>query len=158
MILIEKKMDLFELPKDYALVHCISLDCAMGAGIAKVFNKKFPNMKWKLADCIRGNRLKHPISLLYGAERTVEGKLVFIDEEQVIINMITKERYWHKPTYDDFNAALLHVAFLCNKYGVKKLGMPKIGCGLDRLQWDKVKEKIEDCFKDLDIEIVVCYL
>lgn len=156
MILIEKKMDLFELPKDYALVHCISLDCAMGAGIAKVFDKKFPNMKWKLADCIRGNRLKHPISIMYGYELSTTGHIY--SDKQAVINMITKEKYWHKPTYDDFNAALLHVAYLCNKYGVKKLGMPKIGCGLDRLQWDKVKEKIEDCFKDLDIEIVVCYL
>lgn len=158
MILTEKKMDLFELSKEYVLVHCISLDCAMGAGMAKVFDKKFPNMKWKLADCIKGNNLKHPISILYGFERTVDNKLVFVDEKQGVINMITKEKYWHKPTYEDFNAALLHVAYLCKKYNIKKLGMPKIGCGLDRLQWDKVKEKIEDYFKDLDIEIVVCYL
>lgn len=32
--------------------------------------------------------------------------------------------------------------------------MPKIGCGLDRLQWDKVKEIIINTFKDIDLEIV----
>jgi hypothetical protein len=34
--------------------------------------------------------------------------------------------------------------------------MPIIGCGLDRLQWDKVSEIIKDVFKDTDIEILVC--
>lgn len=156
MILTEKKMDLFKLPKEYVLVHCISLDCAMGAGIAKVFDKKFPNMKWRLIDCIRGNKLRHPISIAYGYNYSEEGYIS--TEKQAVINMITKEKYWHKPTYDDFNAALLHVAFLCKKYNIKKLGMPKIGCGLDRLEWEKVKEKIEEYFKDLDTEIIVCYL
>ena len=41
---------------------------------------------------------------------------------------------------------------------IKKLVMPKIGCGLDRLSWDKVEPMIQEIFKDLDIEIVVCYL
>lgn len=36
--------------------------------------------------------------------------------------------------------------------------MPKIGCGLDRLQWGKVREIIKEIFGDLDIEVRVCYL
>ncbi len=40
----------------------------------------------------------------------------------------------------------------------KYLAMPKIGCGLDKLQWSKVREIICDVFKDVDIEILVCYL
>ena len=35
MIYKEEKMNLFEAPEDYALVHCISADFALGAGIAK---------------------------------------------------------------------------------------------------------------------------
>jgi hypothetical protein len=38
----------------------------------------------------------------------------------------------------------------------RKLGMPLIGCGLERLKWDKVSEIIKDVFVDTDIEIVVC--
>ena len=34
--------------------------------------------------------------------------------------------------------------------------MPLIGCGLDRLQWEKVSEIVQEVFKDIDIEIVVC--
>ena len=40
MKLIEVKQDLFIVPKDYALAHCISADYALGAGIAKEFAKR----------------------------------------------------------------------------------------------------------------------
>ena len=46
----------------------------------------------------------------------------------------------------------------CEEYGIKKLAMPKIGCGLDRLSWDEVESIIFDVFNDCDIEIVICYL
>jgi hypothetical protein len=36
--------------------------------------------------------------------------------------------------------------------------MPKIGCGLDKLDWSKVRSIIEDIFEDVDCEIVVMYL
>ena len=35
------KGDLFACPKTDSLVHCISEDCRMGAGIAVLFKKKF---------------------------------------------------------------------------------------------------------------------
>lgn len=44
------------------------------------------------------------------------------------------------------------------EYGITKLAMPKIGCELDRLEWEKVKNIIKEVFADVDIEIVVRYL
>lgn len=146
MTLIEKNMDLFKLDSSYTLVHCISEDCAMGAGIAKVFDKKFKGMSKDILTTLVYNELRYPISIM------------FLGENQNVINMITKKEYWHKPTYKTFEIALDSVVEICKKYNITKLGMPKIGCGLDRLQWGKVKPMIEDKFKDLDIEIVVCSL
>ena len=45
---------------------------------------------------------------------------------------------------------------LYEKNGVSKLAMPKIGCGLDKLDWKDVKQQIMYCFQDTDIEILVC--
>lgn len=146
MILMEKKMNLFEIDNSYTLVHCISEDCAMGKGIAKTFDKKFKNMKMDIVDTLVYNDLHCPISIM------------FLGENQNVINMITKKEYWHKPTYKTFEIALDGVVKICEKYNVTKLAMPKIGCGLDKLQWGKVKEMIEGKFEDLDIEIIVCYL
>ena len=36
--------------------------------------------------------------------------------------------------------------------------MPKIGCGHEGLEWERVKEIIEEVFEDTDIEILVCSL
>lgn len=36
------------------------------------------------------------------------------------------------------------------------IAKPKIGCGLDKLEWSKVKAIIEEVFADTDIEILVC--
>ena len=43
----EKQQDLFATPPEYYLVHCISADFAMGAGIAVQFNRQF-SMRDKL--------------------------------------------------------------------------------------------------------------
>ena len=42
--------------------------------------------------------------------------------------------------------------------GQTKVAMPLIGCGLDRLEWDKVKTIIAQTFNDTDIEVLVCKL
>lgn len=39
--------------------------------------------------------------------------------------------------------------------GVTKLAIPRIGCGLDGLIWDKVKAQIHEIFDGEPIEIVV---
>ena len=40
---------------------------------------------------------------------------------------------------------------------INKLAMPKIGCGLDRLQWGEVSQMIKDVFQNMDIEIRIYY-
>ena len=152
MKLIEEKGNLFDLPLNYDLAHCISLDCAMGAGIAKTFAKQFPELKPTLLKCIDMNNLDYPITISVPVE--FDG----YDENRIIHNLITKEKYWNKPTYKTIEECVNQLAFQCKQYDTKYLGMPLIGCGLDRLEWNKVKAIIEKEFDGIDIEIVVRYL
>jgi len=46
----------------------------------------------------------------------------------------------------------------CENFDIEKIAMPLIGCGLDRLDWEQVKDVIEDVFGETDIEILVCKL
>jgi hypothetical protein len=39
---------------------------------------------------------------------------------------------------------------------IKKIVMPRIGCGLDKLDWNKVKPMVEEILADF--EVVVCYI
>lgn len=47
MIYKEENRDLFVVPEDYYLAHCISADFGMGKGIVVEFNKRF-DMKRRL--------------------------------------------------------------------------------------------------------------
>mmetsp|Transcript_13362 Transcript_13362/g.20917 ORF Transcript_13362/g.20917 Transcript_13362/m.20917 type:complete len:80 (-) Transcript_13362:111-350(-) len=60
--------------------------------------------------------------------------------------LVTKERYFHKPTYDNLGKSLGAMRVHMQKRGVKKLALPKIGCGLDGLKWDNVKDLLESSF------------
>ena len=129
--------------KDCYYAHCISRDYALGAGIAVEFDKRYDmrNILLKLAE-------EKPETL---DEKCIEVENVF--------NLITKEKYWQKPSYKSLEESLLEMKEKLSKNkNIKKLVIPKIGCGLDRLSWDKVEPMVQEIFKDLDIEIVVCYL
>ena len=141
----EEMRDLFTVSEEYYLAHCISADFGMGKGIVIEFNKRF-DMKRKLQS-------KYPDYVNEWHHNNWCGDCIL---EGRVLNLITKERYFHKPTYDSLKSALLVCWSECLHNDIKKIAMPVIGCGLDRLQWDKVSEIIKDVFKDADIEILVC--
>lgn len=141
-----EKRDLFSVDDKYRLCQCISADFEMGSGIALQFNIHF-DMKNRLQgkygswvsrwDCFEEER----------GTCIVEGK---------VFNLITKRNYWDKPTYEAMQNAIDSL-FICAKNNrVTHLAMPKIRCGLDRLDWDRVSEMIQKRFWDEDIDILVC--
>lgn len=48
MTIKEEKRDLFTMPSDYALAHCISADFKLGAGIARKFDELFDARQKKI--------------------------------------------------------------------------------------------------------------
>ena len=129
--------------KECYYAHCISRDYALGAGIAVEFDKRY-DMR---------NRL---LKLAEEKPETLNEKCIEVEN---VFNLITKAKCWEIPSYKSLEEALLEMREKIYKNGnIKRLVMPKIGCGLDRLSWDKVEPMIQEIFKDLDIEIVVCYL
>ena len=149
----EEKRDLFSLPKDYMLVHCISSDFALGAGIAKRF------AALGVKEALHTGEAKGSVHGTY----YFDGKGYCMITDSIggwkVANLVTKYRYYHKPTYKTVKDALHDLKkHLSDFPEVKKLGMPLIGCGLDKLQWEKVREIIEGQFGDTDYEITVCRL
>jgi hypothetical protein len=139
-ITIEKK-DLFTVPQGYYLAHCISADFALGAGIAKIFDEVY-NMRFKLYREYDGYDYNG-------------GDALLIDN---VFNLVTKPRCYHKPGYEDVREALEIMKYIMERNATTKLAMPKIGCGLDRLEWDRVYDIICEVFEDTDVEILICEL
>lgn len=142
------KKDLFTVPQGYYLAHCISNDFALGAGIAKQFVEHY-NMKFKLIETFRCGDNYDKVNDI----GEFVGDALLIDN---VFNLVTKERGFHKPTYDTLRDALSSMKSIMKDSYITKLAMPKISCGLDGLNWDKVEEMICDVFGDTDIEILIC--
>lgn len=146
MTFLEEKKNLFDMPNDYALVHCISADFALGAGIAKQFQQKY-NTKNELRQRCQGYTFIGGDCLGTGSHDT-----------RVVFNLVTKNRAWDKPLYEDLEKALNELFIMCQIGGYNKLAMPRIGCGLDGLDWSKVKPMIMATFSHSEIEVVICSL
>ncbi len=141
MIYNEKNIDLFKTDSKFVLAHCVSVDCKMGAGIASSFRSRFPEMP--------------DFCLL---EKPKVGEAVLYEGERKVFNLFTKKYFHHKPTYYDLTMALESMKSQSLAMGIKNIAMPKIGSGLDRLNWLKVAPIIISTFRDTDIEILVCVL
>ncbi len=141
----EEKRDLFSVPDDYYLAHCISADFAMGKGIVVEFNRRF-DMKNKL-------KAHYPDYLDRWQQEKKRSGCILAGR---VFNLITKERYFQKPTYESLRGALECMKTLCGEKGVRRVAMPVIGCGLDRLEWEKVSAIIREVFSDKGVEVLVC--
>lgn len=141
----EENKDLFTVSEDYNLAHCISADFGMGKGIVVEFNKRF-DLKRKLQS-------KYPDYLNQYTHKRISGDCLL---EGKVFNLITKERYFNKPTIITMRLALEKMKQICLENYIKKIAMPVIGCGLDRLNWNDVSEQIKSVFTDTDVEILVC--
>ena len=53
--------------------------------------------------------------------------------EQIVYNLITKERYFQKPTYQSIHYALDEMKYHAVTNNFRCIAMPKIACGLDKM-------------------------
>lgn len=146
------------------LVHCISSDIALGAGIAKAIDERYQERERILKFFTEKGERLHWNDHGYGVITPLLN-VEDVSSRFQICNLITKEKYWQKPTYTSLFESLEYVKQTlraiddyAKRDGLKlKIVMPKIGCGLDRLNWDRVKEMIAQ-WAGLDFDVTVCYL
>ena len=142
--IIELKQSLFEDYNDesYSYAHCISANLALSKGIATEFRAKYTDRFEELEN-------QNP---------TVGNIVVWKNRDQYVYNLVTKEMHYHKPTYTSFTKSLQAMKNHAVLNSIKEIRMPKIGCGLDKLIWKKVKGIISKVFKDTGINIQVYYI
>jgi hypothetical protein len=145
MTITEKQDDIFNAPRGQHIVHCISGDFTLGAGLAKKIDDVY-NMRYKLFKTYPYEDGKN-----YG----YVGKALLIDD---VFNLVNKPKFKHKPRIEDLRNALEDLRDQCEEKGIHKIAMPKIGTGHDHMNWDDVLTVIEEVFDDTDIDIDVYYL
>lgn len=150
MRLQEYSENLFNCPKGTYFVQCGSADLALAAGIAVQFNERFD-----IKNRIRENYPNGVYDTLYG-ERMWKVECIFKDP---VFTLITKEHHYDKPTYKALKTALIKLKKKMHELGIHQVAMPMIGCGLDRLNWGRVRNHIVSVFNDTDdcIDVYVLY-
>ena len=141
MKMITKKCDILSLDsKEFYIAHGVSGDFTLGAGLAKKINDKY-DMTKKLEENYIFESGK------YGA--------YLIDN---VFNLVLKDTYKDRATYNGLQSALDDLKLSLHYMNVKRIAIPRIGCGKDKLDWNIVQAMFHDTFKDMDIEIIVCEL
>ena len=139
--------DLFTCDPSASLCHCVSVDLAMGAGIAVQFKKRFGQVK---ALKSQGAKVGQAAVLSKNtANSTTTSKKAFV------YYLVTKPRYFHKPTLASVRASCLWMRDHAVEHGVELIAMPRIACGLDRLRWPDVEEMLVHVFAGTGIKLQV---
>ena len=121
--------DLFS-SKD-CLAHCVSADFHMGTGLAKQVKTRYATTYPKDID--------HKTQPLFA--QWIE------QERRYVYHLVTKQRYFEKPTYESVKTSLQQMRIHAEWSGVKRISLPRIGCGLDQLNWSEIRSLIKDVFK-----------
>jgi len=137
----EIKGDLFQCNQNISLAHCVSQDLKMGMGIAVEFKKQFKGTG-ELTD-----------------QNKEVGECAYLKRDsRYIFYLITKKVYNHKPNYVVLEKCLKELLELCKRFNIQELAMPRIGSGLDNLDWSIVSRIIDDVFEESGIQIKIYYL
>ena len=145
--LVERKGDLFQLaPPHAALAHCVSQDLHMGRGIATHFRDTYG----RVGQLRQQDRHVGQTAVLYPASAS----------PPAIFYLVTKPRYFHKPTMATLQAALEDMRATCLSHSppITAVAMPRIGCGLDKLNWGEVRDLLLHVFRDDDMSLHIYYI
>lgn len=134
----EVEGDLFSAPANFSLAHCVAADLGMGAGIAVKFKQIYGQV-----DELRSQNVQSG------------GVAVLKNNERFIYYLVTKPQSWGSPTYESLRSSLKAMREHMSSNNVNQLAIPRIGCGIDGLEWDKVSAELNNVFSNEDLEIVV---
>lgn len=146
----ERKQDVTRVT-DGVIAHCISRDCAMGAGVVIPICRRHPTLK---ATC---RRVRDNGTLAVGQAFRFE------DETGVVYNLISKEKVRDNATtlpsgqyYHQLQTCLIQLRDQMVEHQETTLYLPKIGSGLDKGDWAIISRLIQTVFNPTAIDVVVC--
>ncbi len=147
MVLKEYEGDLFHLSDvDSYFAQGISADFAMKKGISVKFNMSF-NTKDRLI-AKYGNYLKKWDSVKDGSQG-------FCILEDRILNLVIKRDYKDEPSLIAVSMAFFEMRRIIIEKNIRVVSMPQIGCGLEGLKWEDVRNQLKIALEDTNVIIKV---
>ena len=130
----------FDAPNSVALAHCVSADLAMGSGIAVQFAKRWPDIR-------------------SGYVGSKPGSLhVHVSARGPIFNLITKERFDDKPSWEDFRNSVVALKNKMIELEMRTVAVPELGSGRDQLDLNKVIKTLREVLVEAGIGVIMYHL
>ena len=133
-------------------------DAPFGAQIAHCISSVSSHPRWMSKGVAKGLDDKLQLKKLLKNRVLEVGKVATVCARgHLVHNLVTKSAHYNKPTYQRLNEALIHLQNWIVKYCQPHalLCISKLGAGLDKLDWEKVKHMIQEIFWLTPIEIRV---
>ena len=121
--------------------HCISADAKMSKGFADFLSHKIPGLR---STCKKAKLLIGQVFPFWDST-----------SRRYIYNLVTKERFFDKPDLTTLLTTLEAMKSHATMNGVSTIAIPKIGCGLDQMNWQEVVKLLRDVFAYSDVHVVV---
>jgi Reverse transcriptase (RNA-dependent DNA polymerase)./Integrase core domain. len=134
MEIIETQENIFE--RENNLVHCISNDKMLSKGFAEQVDSRYQSKEY-----LKGR----------------QGKLIPqpINKNKKIFHLVTKEKYYDKPTLKNISECLIELRDYCINNDVFEIHMPRICSGLDKFDFNIIHKKISEIFKETHMKIYI---
>lgn len=130
-----------------AFAHGCNCQGSMGAGIAKSFRERYPEMYAQY--CALCKSVPRQFNLGDAWYWHEEGK-------PGVFNLGTQEDYWRsRATYEAIEQALKQMRQQADEKDIDSIALPRIGAGYGGLSWKKVRAVIKQVFADWPGKLVV---
>ncbi|CAG8549643.1 10786_t:CDS:2, partial [Ambispora leptoticha] len=84
------------------------------------------------------------------------GQIAYLERGgRYIFYVITKEKYFQKPSKANFERVLNELRVMCEEMNIRNLSMPRIGTGLDKLPLEYVHDVINATFQGTNMRILM---
>ena len=131
----------FIIQQPNSIGHCISVDAKMSKVFADFFSHKIPGLR---PTCKKAKLLMRQVFPFWDSTG-----------RHYIYNLVTKHRFFDQPDLSALLTNLEATKSHAARYGVSTVAIPKIGCGLDQMNWQEVVKLLRDVFAYSDNHAVV---
>ena len=129
------------LEQPNSIGHCISADAQMSKGFAQFLSERVPRLR---RTCRRANLLNDQVFPFWD-----------YSSRRYSYNLVSYKKYSDKPDLQTLATALRGMQAQATMNGASAFSVPKIGSGLDQMDWQDVVKLLRNIFLYSDIQIVV---
>jgi O-acetyl-ADP-ribose deacetylase (regulator of RNase III) len=146
MIVTTQVEDILTSPAQTLILPCNTVG-ALGAGLAKKFKEKWPEIEWPYKYQCQTFQLESNGLYCYRLKTKLPKQILFFP---------TKKHWKHPSKLHYIEKGLLKLVKDYERYGITSLAVPMLGCGLGQLEWEDVYPMILEHLDPLPIPVRIC--